>query len=68
MRIEHGIDDVAVLIDDVAVLYRARLYNANDSAGIFHSDAIIIGSDMRIDHRDVPDAAALKLAEQSGVW
>ena len=23
---------------------------------------------MRIDHRDVPDAAALKLAEQSGVW
>ena len=55
-------------IDDVAVLYRAGLYRANDSAGIFATLAIVIGSDIGIDHRKIPDAASLKMAEQSCVW
>ena len=61
IRFERG-------IDDFAVLYRAVLYITNDSAGIFASIAIVIGSDIGIDHRKIPDAAVLHIAEQSCVW
>ena len=55
-------------VDDVAVRNRSGLYRANDAADSFIAHAEVRGLDVGIDHRKIPDAAALKKAEQPGHW
>ena len=54
-------------IDDVAVHYRAGPYRADDATGSFVTRAAERAREAGIDHRDIPDAAALHIAEQCGV-